>query len=649
MKKIFYLILVVFVAFSACTKEIEDQSIEQDYVTVSSDAPTATLTFTATFPDTNVPTKATWGDTPVIDNMYVAVFGQSSNENGGSLQHWAPAKLTKITDANHTYTAEYEVTLPLSTEGREVHFIANYTSDTPPTFDREKQIITPLYTQNGNCAYWQRVSLPDGIVGELQSDGSYALDDATEELLSDVHLVRNFAKITVQPALESSEFTILGYTLINVPDRGSIAPMNDKSFATLYTEIGDYCKHPNSTETDFFGDLMTANYAGYMPDGTQLKVVSKPGDAGDPGEASMIESSETTGFYMYERPIPSQVGTQTAVICHIQWKSKAWFEENGKTQSPNYRFAGDDYYYKIEVVGSAGEYVPICRNIWYKLNLNELEGDGEQSYDDAIKGGFFGNVSASIETQTLNEITDNISTLSVNRMDYTAIDDGDQVIIYFRYKPDASSSYVTAEGSDLTITKRAVGTYSDAINTFTVGTTSAADKEYNGWGKITVNLADVPDEGIRRSALRIQGERSGKRVIYRDIIFTVKSPEDFLSTAEDVDVDVNNNVNVTVKLPEGLTYSVFPVQVKIEAMDNNLTTNSTDLPVGFGESAFSTTNPKKNSYYFIKTIQYSDYYHKNSSGQWVYDTDYVCHLKKTGGTDVKIKLSADYFNTKELY
>ena len=641
MKKFFYIFAVALTAFMACNKEIDSPSNELDNAVEMTDGPMATLTFTATFPDTNVPTRAAWGDTPEIDNLYVAVFGQSSNVNGGTLVHWAPATYVEQKDNTHTYTAKYTVTLPLSTEGREVHFIANYPSDTPPTFDREKQIIPQLYTENGNGAYWQRVSLPDGIIGVPQTDGTYVLDDDTKALLSDVHLVRNFAKITVQPALATTEFVIDGYTLINVPTKGTIAPMNEGSFSTLYTQIASYCDPAEDFHNNFFDGLLNANYLGFMPEGTQI-------DTSDPGVSSLKEPSDNFGFYMYERPTPTETNTQTAVICKITWKSQEWFEEQGKEQSPNYQYAGNTYYYKVELVGGngneGGEYIPICRNIWYKMNLNALDGDGEQTYKDAFDGPYFGNVSASIETATLNEITDNISTLVVNRMDYTAIDNGKTVDIYFKYIPEKNGSPTT---NDVTLSVRTVGTYSQAIAPNGVSNVSAVTSgEFNGGGHVTVSLNDVPETGMLRGVLRVQGNKSGKRVIFRDIVFTVMSPVDFLSTAEDVSTS-GDNVTVQVILPPNLSYSVFPVHVKIEAQNKNLTSSSTDLPVGFGKSAF---DDDKNSFYFIKTIQYSDYYYKDASGKWVYNTEgYTCNLKKTSNEAVNIKLSADYFNTKDLY
>ena len=633
MKKIFYFFAASLVAITACNKEIESPSSKQDdKFVVGENGPMATLTFTATFPDTKIPapTKGAMGDTPEIDNVYVAVFGMSSNADGGNLQHWAPASLTEVEDDNHTYTAKYTVTLPLTDEPSVVDFIVNYPSAEPPLFDREKVVLNRFYTEGNNGAYWQRVELPNGIKG-VKKDDQLVLDDATTALLNHIHLVRNFAKITLEPSTASSEFDILGYTLINIPTRGNLAPMNNNDFSTPYINIAKYCE--GTINGNFVDALDAANYRGFMPDGVEI-------DTSNPGSSSMVAAG--TGFYMFERTVPTTANTQTSIIAELKWKTADQI-----TNPNNKQYAGKTYFYKIEVIGKDGEYVPIRRNIWYKINLTGLEGDGELSFDKAYAGPYFGNVSASIETATLNEITDNISTITVNRMDYTTVNDGDVVDIYFQYKP-TSSETILVEGADVTVDIRGIDGYSQAIDSKTTATTSTITT-INGvqWGKITVTLKNRPSSGMLRGALRIQGNRQGKRVLFRDIIFTVMAKANFLSTSSDVSED-GNNVTVTIKLPEKLSYGVFPVQVMIESQYNNLTTNSTDLPVAFGPSAFDSS---KNSFYFVKTIQYSDYYHKDANGDWVYTTDYTCNLKKTSDQAVNIKIGdeAGYFNSKSLY
>ena len=298
----------------------------------------------------------------------------------------------------------------------------------------------------------------------------------------------------------------------------------NRSFNTLYTQIADYCDPSEGFNHNFFDDLMTSKYLGFMPNGAEINTEK-------PLESTMIVPSSNAGFYMFERTIPSQAHTQTAVICKLTWKDDEWFAAN-KSESPNRVYAGKTYYYKVEVIGSSGEYIPICRNIWYKINLNGLEGDGEETYDKAFSGPFFGNVSASIETATLNEITDNISTLTVNMMEWTEINSNKVVDVYFKYEPESRTT-ITTVGNDLSVDIREVRGYDQSI----VNWESAASPttgSYAGWGHLKVTLGTVPSSGMYRGALRVQGNKDGKRVIFRDIVFTLMGNASFETTSSDV-------------------------------------------------------------------------------------------------------------------
>ena len=110
------------------------------------------------------------------------------------------------------------------------------------------------------------------------------------------------------------------------------------------------------------------------------------------------------------------------------------------------------------------------------------------------------------------------------------------------------------------------------------------------------------------------------------------------------------NVTLTIQLPEELPSSIFPIQVRIESKDNNLSPSkvSADLPVNSGESYWT---PGKNTFYFTKTISWSDYAKINkSTGLYEYVTAFPCYFTNTDPsiTTSKVVLSSEYFNTLEL-
>ena len=664
MKKIFYIFAAVALCLTACQKEMtENQSVDP----ANKDAQTVTVPFTVTIPVSGeVATRADFADMaqiPVLSNLYIAVFG----EDGGMLQQLVPATMKggSIYDSGtgktgYNYRAEYTAQLPLYDDECHLHFIGNYNGDPSTlTFDYEKEFMDKLsmkittssfgnnneYTKIDKApgAYWQKVVLTDGIKATLQSNGSFELDYETKAKLNHIALVRNYAKITVTSG--SNDFTIQSYALINVPYQGTVAPYSESMhFGNHYMNIGKYCDGTYDTTDktaqnyhNFISDLLDSRYIGYMA-GNDLIFT------GNPSESAAKTGSETdNGLYMYERTVPTTAGEQTGVIVKLKWNDNltdAQKQEYGISQTAN------PYYYKLEVLNASGEYMPILRNVHYNISLTSLTGEGATSFDEAFNGPFFGNVSSSIETATLTDINDNTHRIVVNRMDYVSVNGGDVVDLYFQFYPDMSGSASTNTSNYLANQIIEVTPYSQAIKSVSeINLISDSSSAWNGWMHVKVTLKDKPTDGsMLRGKLRIQGVVGSVGSLYRDVVFTIMSTQNF--TSESSIVQDGTNVTVNIGLPEALPYSMFPIQVKIEAQNNNLTTTSSSLPVGYGPSAFDSS---KNSFYFIRTIQYKDYV-DTSTGQYVYTTQFPCSFTKTdsGNLSVSLKDMMGYFNEKVL-
>lgn len=646
MKKIFYTLTAAVLCLTACQKEIDPiQSVSvPDYP----EGATVEAFFTVSIPYSNgalpITRASEMAQIPVIDNLYIAIFG----DNGGMLQQLVPA--TKVgegalyetdPDADNygesgfNYKVMYKAELPLSDEERNLHFIGNCPEDVLESVDflYEKDFMDKLSTSNGEAAYWQKVVLPDGIQANwVEAEGEFVLTPECAAKLTPIALVRNYAKLVVTSA--SSDFEIESYALVNTPLYGTIAPYSN-GFSTTYMNIGKYCDPEGGMETNFVHDLIASGYSGYM---TNDLINTE-----NPGETSAKKPSDTdNGLYMYERTKPTRTGEQTGIIIKLKWSGDL------PSDHPNYIDRGKSRYYKIEVLDKDGEYMPICRNVLYSINLEHLSGTGETSFDAAYAGPFFGNVSASIETATLTEINDNIHKIVVNRMDYTTMNDNDVVDIYFRFYPDMNGDPALDAASYATPARKEVEGYQSSIASF-----SAIDfVTWSGgqWGHVQVTLKERPASGMLREKLRIQGQIDGVGKLFRDIVFTVMNTQEFTSESK---VTVNgNNVTVTIGLPSELPYSIFPLNILIEAQNNNLSTASKDLPVSYGPTAFDETDsPKrgKNAFYFIRTIQYKDYL-DTSTGEYVYTTEFDCPFTRTDNTNVVVKLNEQggYFLEKTL-
>lgn len=646
MKKFFYTIATATLLLTACQKEISENKAVNP---TDSDRPTVTVPFTVSIPVSEEVVTRTgdhdMAEKPILKNLYIAVFGES----GGKLQQLVPAKMvTAFTEAGYAHKAQYTAELPLYDDECHLHFIGNYNGDTDDlSFDYEKDFMDNLSVKiktqaNGNYsniteapgAYWQKVILEDGIQSELDAEGKLVIAKATKEKLNPIALVRNYAKITVSAA-STANFTIDSYALINVPYQGTVAPYSPtQSFDNFYMNIGQYCD--GTAETNFVDDLLHSGYVGYMANNDLIFT-------GNPGESSAkTAADEDNGLYMYERTIPKKAGEQTGVIVKLTWDSDL------ESTDPNYPYSGKTYYYKLEILNGSGEYMPICRNVHYNISLTSLTGEGYTSFDGAFNGPFFGNVSSSIETATLTTINDNVHQITVNRMDCISVNGDETVDLYFQFYPDMNGDPSTNTANYKANEILAVTPYEQAIKSVSAIEliTDSEDANY-GWMHVAVTLNSKPTDGSTlRGKLRIQGIlNNGVGSLFRDVVFTVMSIQEFTSEANVV--SSGNNVTVNIGIPAGLPYSLFPLQFKIEAQNKNLTTTRSDLPVGNGPSAF---DPDKNTFYFIKTIQYKDYV-DTSTGEYVYTTQFPCTFTNTDTSkELVVNLSemGGYFESKNL-
>ena len=672
MKKIFYTLTAAAICLTACQKEITENWLDEP---VFPEGSLVEATFTVSIPiSEKVTTKGDhdMGETPILNNLYIAIFGES----GGMLQQLVPATLVDYFDedspAGYNNKAEYKAMLPLYDDECHLHFIGNYNGDpTDLAFEYEKdfmdnlsmKIETQNIVQDGHNyttikdapgSYWQKVILKDGIKGKTV-DGKLVLSDETKAKLSPIPLVRNYAKITVISAAPTL-FNVLSYALVNVPYQGSVAPYcaaDNQGFDNIYMSIGKYCDGTyNVTDATasnfrvFSDDILESGYIGYMPPQGDLIFT------GNPGEGSAVSpDADDNGLYMYERTVPATAGEQTGVIVHILWADDLSLENQQKYGVK----PGDDYYYKLEVLNEDGEYMPICRNVHYKISLTSITGAGAASFDTAFSGPFFGNVSSSIETATLTTINDNLHQIVVNRMDYTSVDGGDEVSIYVQFYPSKGNSGFelstnTANYSAGTDNILKVDGYEQAIKSVSaidlVAEGAAGNPfETGACMKVVVKLEDKPETGTLRGKLRVQGVLdNGVGSLYRDIVFTVMNKQDF--TDESKIEATSTGIKVTIGLPTDLPYSLFPLYVNIEAQNNNLTTTSALLPVGYGPSTFGTG---KNSFWFTRTIEYKKYV-DTSTGEYVYTTEFECDFTRTDTEAVVVKLTDQkgYFNEKIL-
>lgn len=720
MKKIFYILAGVLLCATACQREAFDEGNGRSTTEAPGPGDVALLDFTVDYPEAGLGTRATMGEANLPSTLYIAVFSYE----GGYLQNWIPATLVKPAkdpaNAGMKVTYEYKAYLPINTN-EIFHFIG----DTPienPTFANEDEFIKSFVTENKEGAFWQRVVVKGGIVAKKNADGSFDLDDNgnykidlnangynedNPNPLRHVVMVRNFAKIEVTSA--DAHFDVVQWALVNVPKYGTVAPWSAREsgdvvgFHVAYTSIKDYLPEVEGGTGKkklgtFYDDLTQkddSGYKGYY--GTVPTVVNgvevAPADLIDQTEpTTFVQSgSDDPGLYMYERPLPNLERNQppTMILIQVRWNSKPEGSDipdigEGETL---------DYWYLIELLDDQGEYMPFLRNIKYKFHLSGIDEKGEASASAAFRGKVLGNVSTSLETSTLNELLVGNHKIVVANMDYAFFNEKQESSsLEFQYFPNISGDPVfnsSADGVDETekvhinIMLKTVAGYEPAIRSL-----STIDPDEDN-PEIVTKLTGVPDEAVyahddgsnwgaipytmnssgtemKKSIIRVQGSYGTGLPIFRDVVVTVMAKPDFdkskTSVSELTSDSSGQPVTVTIGLPSGLGSSLFPIQVRIEAENNCLSTTSSILPVKDDISTFNgvipahgdqpeipaeSTQAGKRTFYYIRTIKYSEYYHPTADEPYTYEFPCVFTTTKTSkNAPTKIKLSDgnDRFN-----
>lgn len=629
--------------------------------------PKVRIAFDVALPADAASTKA-MGDTPTINNMYVAVFG-----GNGFFNEWVPATLTKATTNYPSDTTRYHFTadLTMSDSRLRLHFIANCPEeyrDMPPitgisTQDVEDVVIAKIQSHYSasdgfNDSYWQKVILPNGIKSSPDNaavpGNTNVLTPSAETMAqfpNPVVLVRNFARIYLVNLTD--DVTIYNYGLAYAPKDGPVAPILSAPYAAdksghllldgtgkprTFDDLGD---NEEFYYESFFIDYQ--NHPLVSDDPGVIKCTDKPyyyrgynpGEMGGvPTDDEMLVwnpvlGNEQVPLYMYERTVPNTTQTATRVIIKAQKEGEA------------------TKYYALDINGSDGSTIPILRNNTYTVKLTGIAANtGENSAAQAAQQAS-ANISKDTDHQEYNQISDGTSMISASYTDVIYVEPGDLTYdVYFRYIPNLKDGTGTVRNDDVEFQ---IGYKDESNGTFTPNGQSAkgpvfrsgsvsiaSGKEYvrenNAWveatssstgdryGKISytlVNNADysgiVSDAGYytesRVQCIRIIGKSTN---ISRDVIVRISPRKKMTVTCLNKYVveAMGEPEVISIEIPNDLPRSMFPLDLKIEAAAKSLTPDNDELPVASGRTIVMDNSMNRltgPSYHFVKTITREEY------------------------------------------
>ena len=548
MKRLLYILSLVLIALS-CTDELTELKpvLDSDKVTVD---------FSVLIPEALSVTKA-FGDNPdYVSKLYLAVF----DENGFLVEYVKADPQTAT--ANET-RYKYSVTLTLSDTKRIIHFIAN----APETirYGREEEVITSLYTSGTDDAYWYRKEI-EKIEASDPDASTLTPTQETIDALSEIPLVRNFAKIFVQTAADC-DFKLTSYAVFNTPTQGSIAAYNRSK--------GEFVDYPGKSFETLIG--IEEGYDAFVPGSAELNT-----------EVS-VNAFKTTPAYVYERETP--INNPAYVLVYGT-------------------YGGKNVYYKVDLRDQSGKYFPILRNFQYTVTINSVTRDGYPTPEDAVKYGGSGDISTSVDENivSLTNISDGEVRLSVEYTSKVLVTE-DNVPLWYKFETlgDAELDKVTIKLAD---------DDKDALSGIGLEGSNATESSIvdegpvsNAKKTIVVNPAQI-GAAQKTGSLLIIAEyilNGSPHTIQRKVSYTLTAPYEMeiKCVPGEVDKKINEAFDLNITIPDDLYPSMFPLAFNIEAQNLSITPDNDNLPVTTGIS--NIPNANKSAFWFVKYLTKEEY------------------------------------------
>ncbi len=619
-------------------------------------------------------------DLPDINIIRVAVFGSS-----GFLKEVVDAEDVSPALTNGDATLySFKVHLSLTdSKNLRVNVFANCDAKLPWKYEGVV-MCGSAYTTGTQDAYWARFILPNGLALKTENvlvtdpdtgtswydtqyvkEGNYyqVTDEVTEAFnggkkgdgtYKGLPLLRNFAKITVEsttPQLTLDPITTM--TIINMPDRGSVAPYDPSQSLFLM----DYKDHSY--------DDLRANYDGFSPESMEF-VNTDPDAAGIFRPCGKNGGNVTGGIYMFERPKPTGNGdVPTYIIIHGKYralqtgKTLADWKSTSLPEAQRYPNNVDawlvpasnavDCYYKIDLMDDDGYYA-VLRNFRYHLRITGVSKPGAATPGQAGSTGGSGDISTSAEAHGLTDISNGYGRIAVDYVERTIVNQTNVVTLKYKFIPDVETgdtsldNRLESEDGPVTITigaKSAGSPINVIANTLhssisgqgvTLGTGTGDNptgiikvmgngndsNDSEGYRTImfTTNAPSSVDKALQ--TIHIEGKIDEFKKISRDVDFYLMEHQNMTVTCladepnppfqdDQVESVTGQGINVHVNIPIQLPESMFPLIFKIESSELSITPNTSkypddNLPVESGYSICTGKTDKKTFHYIYTCI-----------------------------------------------
>lgn len=559
------LLLALVVLLTGCSEDIfegNSRHYDDEVVTVRMGVSMPDIPTTRAMDNPAIPTIKSLWVVVFTDDHYLKQAAKAVPCNKGTNGEFLP-------DPDDPIVTYFDVTLNTSDKDLIVHLVANYDLSELP-FGQEGQLIGTLETSGNQDVYWQRV---EGVRVEINDDN--IIDASTTpkvikapDALKEVPLVRNYAMITLENG-DTNHFTLKGYAITNLPDRGSVAPrITENTFAQYYDPAQGTKRNAICMSYD---GLLNQGYKG-----------------NDPYD---VQHSETLTW------IDDEDGDGVVAPSYVYEYNNDRDELQTMSLIVKGRFTGDtqDTYYKLDLIYVDQDYVThyynVIRNFRYDVKIRSVSGSGFSSPKDAISRPACNNIAGSTLVSSLTNISNGEYQLYVDK---TSIVITNTRQVTFKYK------YVRLSDGEVV---------NDRISIINEGTgdghvlstaPSAGSDDSNGWRTVTLtpnNPANQVTELIEYVTLVDR-----ENLLMRKVKLTFVRPYTMKVVLDPNTVTQTYNYPVTVSIyiPDDLPDAIFPLHFNINTDGNTLYPQAnTDMPVAVSGG----------KYWFQKELTLTDYNH----------------------------------------
>ena len=628
MKRLLYIILSLVLTIS-CTKEPLD-GIRSD---LQNGADKVLIDFSVQIHDPSVATKAL-AETPKLRNLMVAVF----DETGYLLEYTYATEINLATENTRKYS--YKVAITQSEDPRIIHFIGN--APDKLKYGVEEAVLAEIKSSigenNDDGIYWCRREIPQisgtqsGGMMLLADDDAMEVDDKmyqadvqTRAYFNNVGLIRNFSQIQVTST--SEDFTLEKYYIVGTPKTGLAAAYNyiNGDFVNYYkgngitgSEETGYTYNLGSPKT--YDEIIAEGYNANVLPSVEKYTLEEANT-----EANWIADGNSA--YVFESEKPLKAEDAVYIIVYGTYNND------------------EKYYYKIDLRNANG-YFPILRNFKYTIDITEVTREGYDTIEKAAASTGSGDISTSLETKSLAYISDGVASLEVEYIEKYIVTQ-ENVTMDYTFLDNVNTPHAGAPDNMWIVVNKA-------------GATGAAISKINGSeyevgerisvsvnpGSLTITpttLVNAPKtQTLTIYAQYTNGDAS--HVLQRTVTFIVQSKRTMVVSLVPSEVPnvAGSEFDVNISLPAGLSKSIFPLEFLIESGSKTINPHNDHMPVHTG---LSLAGSGKSSFYFAKTLAYSDY---NPESGAINIVD--CHfktIKNEGATHIYV--ANPYFITEYDY